>query len=312
MSIKSCLALIDKAKQYIKEEIAIRWDGDFEEYVVGVLESVITSPDNMDEAYFIVANSDGKYEVPVNEIMQFLPKRMLADENAQFFYVVIRFGKTERSKEHYYMSYDYNIKPGDKVLVWQDWLYVGNVIRVGFFPRNEAPYPVEKTYLVQKKVYPRIDFLQYEEAATLITSDNSYKDKALNSENDYKQFLAATDTKYQWLAEEHSRFLDSRRPETDDPEHMARFIVGQTEYELDWEWCESNQIEVFYRTLWICVYMAKHNCYSKFYFDKYMCLSLIYKRGQFDSYMLSPNEDKVSIQKDIDIVDEHLRRMITV
>ena len=207
------------------------------------------------------------------------------------------------------MSYDYTVKPGDQVLVWQDWLYVGNVIRTGFFKRDEAPYPIEKTWLIEKRVYPRVDYMQYPEAVEVIKEDNLYKDKALNSDNDYRQFLAVADEQYQWLVDINTDHIESRKPDTNDPEEIGKYIVGETEWNLDEEWCESNQINVFYRTLWICSILSRYGSYNKFYFDKYLCLSLVYKHGGFDAFLLDPQYDKPNIERDIEVVDSYLSRL---
>lgn len=233
--------------------------------------------------------------IPTNSLLQFLPYKLLNCENTEYYYVVIRFGKTERSKEHIYMSYDYSIKPGDKVLVWQDWLYVGNVIRTGFYKKENAPYPIDKTFLIEKRVFDRIDFMQYADSF-IINAENLYKNKFLNSENDYRQFVAKVTYCYQWFVDDRNETVKSRNLNTPEA------IINYTKYELDWEWCESNQMDVFYRTLWLCSQLVNYNYYEKFLFDKYKCLSLIYKHGDFDDYLLS-NEDKLNIERDIRIID---------
>lgn len=305
------MALLDVIQASIGENVLVLYsnDGD-DEQVEGVLAGIDSSKGPDDYPYFIVVDTgEGTKSIPVNWIKRFFLQNKLADNEATYFYVVIRYGKTERSKEHYYMSYDYTVKPGDKVLVWQDWLYVGNVIRTGFFKRNEAPYPVEKTWLIEKRVYPRVDYMQYLEAADVIKEDNLYKDKALNSDNDYRQFLATADEQYQWLVDINTDHIESRKPDTNDPEEIGRYIVGETEWNLDEEWCESNQINVFFRTLWICSMLAKYGHYNKFHFDKYLCLSLIYKHGDFDAFLLDPQYDKPNIERDIKVVDSYLSRL---
>lgn len=305
------MALLDVIQASIGENVLVLYsnDGD-DEQVEGVLAGVDSSKGPDDYPYFIVVDTgDGTESIPVNWIKQFFLQNKLADNKATYFYVVIRYGKTERSKEHYYMSYDYTVKPGDKVLVWQDWLYVGNVIRTGFFKRDEAPYPIEKTWLVEKRVYPRVDYMQYPEAADVIKEDNLYKDKALNSDNDYRQFLATADEQYQWLVDINTDHIESRKPDTNDPEEIGRYIVGETEWNLDEEWCESNQINVFYRTLWICSILSRYGSYNKFHFDKYLCLSLVYKHGGFDAFLLDPQYDKPNIERDIEVVDSYLSRL---
>lgn len=305
------MALLDVIQASIGENVLVLYsnDGD-DEQVEGVLAGIDSSngPDNYPYC-IIVDMGEGTESIPVNWIKQFFLQNKLADNEATYFYVVIRYGKTERSKEHYYMSYDYTVKPGDKVLVWQDWLYVGNVIRTGFFKHNEAPYPVEKTWLIEKRVYPRVDYMQYQEAAEVIKEDNLYKDKALNSDNDHRQFLADAEEQYQWLADFNTRHIESRKPDTEDPVKIGQYIIGETEYNLDEEWCESNQINVFFRTLWICSMLAKYGHYNKFHFDKYQCLSLIYKHGDFDAFLLDPQYDKPNIERDIEVVDSYLSRL---
>lgn len=305
------MALLDVIQASVGEDIIVLYsnDGD-DELVEGILARIDLSKRSYDYPLFIVVDTkEGTECIPVNWIKQFFPKNKLEDQEETYFYVVIRYGKTERSKEHYYMSYDYTIKPGDKVLVWQDWLYVGNVIRTGFFKRSDAPYPVEKTWLIEKKVYPRVDYMQYLEAAQVIQEDNQYKDKALNSDNDYRQFLATADEQYQWLVDFNTRHIESRKPDTKDPVKIGQYIIGETEYNLDEEWFESNQINVFFRTLWICSMLAKYGHYNKFHFDKYLCLSLVYKHGDFDAFLLDPQYDKPNIERDIKVVDSYLSRL---
>lgn len=305
------MALLDVIQTSIGKNVLVLYsdDGD-DELVEGVLVGINFSKGPDDYPCLIaVETEEGTESVPVNRIKQFFPQNKLADNEATYFYVVIRYGKTERSKEHYYMSYDYTVKPGDQVLVWQDWLYVGNVIRTGFFKRDEAPYPIEKTWLIEKRVHPRVDYMQYPEAADVIKEDNLYKDKALNSDNDYRQFLVTADEQYQWLVDINTDHIESRKPDTNDPEEIGRYIVGETEWNLDEEWCESNQINVFYRTLWICSILSRYGSYNKFHFDKYLCLSLVYKHGGFDAFLLDPQYDKPNIERDIEVVDSYLSRL---
>ena len=305
------MALLDIIKESIGGSVSLLYSdcGD-DEQVEGKLLGIDTTKDPDEYPCHVIIQTDNKKRsVPVNHIKQFFPKNSLMDPNAEFFYIVLRYGKTERSKEHYYMSYDYNIKPGDQVLVWRDWLYVGNVIRTGFFRRSDAPYPVEKTWLIEKQVYPRVDFMLYPEAKYLIKDDNLYKDKALNSDNDHRQFRAVADEQYQWLVDCNNEFLESRKPDIDTPEEMGKYIVGMTEWELDGGWDESNQIDVFFKTLWICSLLAQCGSYNKFYFDKYRCISLVYKRGDLDAFLLVPEFDKPNIERDIKVVDDFLSQM---
>ena len=304
------MALLDVIRENIGENVVVLYSDDGDDVQVkGVLAGIDFSKGPDDYPCFIVIDTEeGTESIPVNWIKQFFPVNKLTDNEATYFYVVIRYGKTERSKEHYYMSYDYTIKPGDKVLVWQDWLYVGNVIRTGFFKRDEAPYPVEKTWLIEKKVYPRVDYMQYPEAGRVITEDNLYKDKALNSDNDYRQFLAIADEQYQWLVDFNTDHIESRKP-SGDAEKVGRYIIGETEWNLDEEWCESNQVNVFYRTLWLCSLLSKYGYYDKFCFDKYLCLSLIYKHKDFDAFLLDVKFDKPNIERDIKAVDAFLRQV---
>lgn len=302
------MALLDIVKESIGEIVSILHDD--EKYIEGQLIGIDTSkrPDDY-PCFLTVMTADGTESIPINWIKQFFRKSYLQDPDAKFFYVVLRYGKTERSKEHYYMSYDYNIKPGDQVLVWKDWLYVGNVIRTGFFKRCDAPYPVERTWLIEKQVFPRVDFMHYPESPNVIKNDNLYKDKALNSDNDYRQFRAVSDEQYQWLVGFNNEFLDSRKPDIDTPDELGKYIVGMTEWELDGDWDESNQIDVFYKTLWICSLLAKCGSYNKFYFDKYLCLSLIYKNGDLDEFMIDAEYDRPNIERDIRIVDAFLETL---
>ena len=294
--------------KYINEEVRIlRDEGSSYCEIEGQLISVIPY-DEADDCVdtLVVETESGNKLIPENELLQFLPLKELNDESTEYYYVIIRYGKTARSKEHIYMSLDHSVRPGDKVLVWKDWLYVGNVIRTGFFTKSDAPYPVEKTWLIQQKVYPRIDFMKYDDASEVISETNMYKDRALNSNNDYKQYLAKVDYQYQWLSDMNTEHLQERA--SDKITDMKSYIIGETEYNLDRERMESNQLDVFYRTLWICTYLAKHNCYDKLCFDTFLCLSLIYRHGDFDDYLLIPSVDKKNIDRDMKIAEEYIRR----
>lgn len=305
------MALIEEIQKCIGKNAVVLYSDDGDDQLT---EGVVIEVDHSSKTddypdYVILDTEDGEERIPIRWVKQFFPKSKLENLDETYFYVVIRYGKTERSKEHYYMSYDYNIKPGDQVLVWQDWLYVGNVVRVGFFSCNDAPYPVEKTWLIEGRVHPRIDFLQYKDASKAIKDNNLYKGKELNSDNDYRQFLAVAEEQYQWLVDSNTKHIESRKPSTEDSIKIGQYIIGETEYNLDEEWCESNQINVFFRTLWICTMLAKYGYYSKFHFDKYLCLSLIYKHGDFDAFLIDPEFDKPNIERDVRLVDDFLSKL---
>lgn len=55
--------------------------------------------------------------------------------------------------------------------------------------------------------------------------------------------------------------------------------------------------------------LAKYGHYNKFHFDKYLCLSLIYKRGDFDAFLLDAEYDKPNIERDIAIVDAYINNL---
>lgn len=300
--------IVGYCKTSVGENVSVLFDDDFgSKRAEGRLVGLDTSKRPEDYPIYLVVNTaSGIEKIPLNRIMQFFTEKMLEDKDSEFYYVIFRYRKTERSKEHIYMSYDYSIKAGDKVLVWNDWLYVGNVIRTGFFKKNEAPYPVEKTWLIEKKVYPRVDFMLYPEVSNVIKADDLYKDKALNSDNNYRQFLAAADEQYQWFYDYNTKFIESRKTNSNNPDDIGKYIVGESEWELEWEWSESNQIDVFFKTLWLCALLTKVGSYNKFYFDKYLCLSLVYKHGDFDEFFLDPELDKANIERDIQIVDAYL------
>lgn len=286
--------------KYINKKVLIRSLGN-KALKECVLKNIIPATESDEFVESLVIEIDDKERiVKSNELLQFFPKEDFEDESTEYYYVIFRYGKTDRSQEHIYMSHDYSIKPGDKVLVWQDWLYVGNVIRTGFFTKNAAPYPVENTWFIEDRVYDRIDFMKYEDSLQIMDEDNWYKHNYLHRDNDYRQFVGKVDYLYEWLRKEQVDFLTERKA------HSAESIISNITYELDWDWCESNQVEVFYRTLIACVYMLQHNCYDKFYFDKYKCLSLIYKHGEFDEFMLNMDRDKMEIDKDVQYVDAYL------
>jgi len=291
-----------KYSDYIGQQVWMDfWTNDEDSMILVTLKEVIPAIESDDGIDILVAEYNNELlKISTDSILQFYPKEMFDDPSTEYYYVIFRYGKTSRSKEHIYMSYDHSIKPGDKILVWKDWLYVGNVIRTGFFTKATAPYPVEKTWLIEKRVYDRVNFEKYPESKDIITKENLYRDKYLNSTNNHRQFLAKADELYLDLKSYNTRFLTGRKIFTRDG------IVSMIEYELEEYWCESNQLDVFYRTLWACVYMLDNNCFDTFYFDRYLCLSLIYKNGDFDEFLLLPEVEKPIIDKDVAYVDAYI------
>lgn len=284
---------------YLNREVYIcAPDSDIEELTKGRISAIVESCKE-DLAYLLFDTDTEQYRVYLNEILQFFLPEDLDDADKEFTYVIIRYGKTSRSKEHRYFTYDDDIQVGDKVLVWQNYLYVGNVIRIEKCTQSTAPYPIRKTWLIEKKIYDRIDFKQFDHD-NLIKADNLYKDHYLNSDNDHKQYIAKVIYRYEWLRDDYFKDLSSMNITT------ASNILGEVDYNLDWEWCESNQVDVFYRTLAVCAYMVKNNTYHKYTFDKYICMSVLYKAGKLDEFMLDPEFDKPEIDKDVKLVDEYL------
>ena len=147
-------------EKYINQKIAISYLGSktLKEYVLKEIIPAVASENYVDT--LVVETEDKTTHIIANEILQFFPKKEWEDRNTRYYYVIFRYGKTSKSREHIYMSHDHSIKAGDKVLVWQDWMYVGNVIRTGYFARNITPYPLEKTWFIQQRIYDRIDFMQ--------------------------------------------------------------------------------------------------------------------------------------------------------
>ena len=293
-------------EQYINEDVLVRGDSSKHAFEGKLLKIIPEKETDNRVDTLVIKTIEGEEQIPLNELMQFLPLRDFESEDTLYHFVIIRYGKTERSKEHIYMSLDDSVKVGDKVLVWQDWLYVGNVIRTGLYKRSEAPYPVEKTWLIEKRVFDAIDFMRYPEADSVISKDNQYPDRRLNSDNGHRQFVAKVDYLYQWLVNENDDYFETLEKYSDkERPYTSTDVISQMEYSLDWEWCESNQLEVFYRFLWLCSFLARHGCMDKFSYDKYLCLSLIYKHGDFDQYMLCPTVDKPVIERDIRIIDNY-------
>lgn len=293
-------------EKYIDEDVIIKLDR-VSDLIEGRLIGVIPECLGKFGGTLVLDCLGQKREIATVDLVQFFSKKDLLNDDVEYYYVILRYGKTERSKEHIYMSYDHSIKPGDKVLLWRDWLYVGNVIRTGFFKKGNAPYPVEKTWFVEKKVYDRIDFMKYDDSSSIIKEDNLYKDNYLNAENHYKQYLAKTNIQYQWLKDDSIAFLERRKPNYLSQEDMTDYIIQETEEELTGYWPESNQIDVFYQTLWMCSYIAKNGGYDKRLFDTYICMSLIYKHGDFDNFILAPKYDKINIERDIIFLDNYIK-----
>jgi len=273
--------------KYLNEEVIVKRDDDYKnDKIEGRLVEIIPYDETEDLVETLVVETEGsRIQIPVNMLMQFFSKKELADENTEYYYVIFRYGKTERSQNHIYMSYDTSIQPGDKVLVWQGWDYVGNVVHAGFYKKNNAPFPVEKTWLIEEKVYPWIDFNKYDDSRYYIRRDNSYKQEIAETEN-RKRFIAKAEFPYQFLS--------------DESEREDFHLYGD----------RTNQMNVFYDTLACCAEMAKEKNYRERIFDKYICLSLIYKHGDFDRFLLAPEIEKPYIDRDIELIDNFLQETL--
>lgn len=107
-------------QSYINETVNILQNGNINIY--GQLIDIIPAEEAEDcvDTLVILSGSKRKIQVPINEIYQFFPEKDFRSPDTEYYYVIFRYGKTDRSKKHIYMSYDYSIKPGDKVLVWND------------------------------------------------------------------------------------------------------------------------------------------------------------------------------------------------
>ena len=122
-------------EKYIGEDVVIKLDR-VNNLIEGRLTGIIPKYLGKYGESLLLDYSGQEREIPIVDIMQFFSKKDLLNDDVEYYYVILRYGKTEHSKEHIYMSYDYSIKPGDRVLIWRDWLYVGNVIKTGFFNKK--------------------------------------------------------------------------------------------------------------------------------------------------------------------------------
>jgi len=282
--------------------------------ISGILVKIVPREVGEDGETLVVDCSGVEKNIPTVKIMQFFSKKDLANDDAEYYYVIFRYGKTERSREHIYMSHDYSVKPGDKVLIWKDWNYVGNVIRTGYYTKSNAPYPLEKTWFIQSKVHDRIDFMKYDDSLLIIKEDNLYRDNYLNEENSYKQFVTNVDYQYQWeadsLTDEFEIKWGKYNPRNTNSNDLTNFVISMYEEYCRGYWSESNQLDVFYDSLWMCSYIAKYGGYDKFLFDRYICLSLIYKHGDFDEFLLAPQFDKPNIEREIAFLDDYISKII--
>lgn len=302
-------------EKYIGEEITLLIDGS-SNLLSGRLLEIIPRETGEDGETLVIDCSGVEKKIPTVEIMQLLSKNELVNDDTEYYYVIFRYGKTERSRKHVYMSHDYSVKPGDRVLVWQDWHYVGNVIRTGFYKKENAPYPPEKTWFIQSKVYDRIDFMKYDDSRSVICEDNLYKDNYLNCENSYKQYVATVDYQYQWAAESLDDEFEIKwgeyNPRNTNPENLTKFVISMYDEYLRGYWSESNQMDVFYDSLSMCSYIARYGGYDKYLFDRYICLSLIYKHGDFDEFLLAPKYDKPNIERDIAFLDDYISKRTNI
>lgn len=136
-------------EKYINKEIMISYLG-HRALRSGVLEKVVKER-LLWPGKLIVRITDKEIVVPTKDILQFFSKEEYDDDSTEYYYVLFKYENSYNDNEHYYMSHDCSVKVGDRVKLW-DNEYVGVVTRTGFFTRDTAPYPVEKTWFIERVI----------------------------------------------------------------------------------------------------------------------------------------------------------------
>ena len=69
-----------------------------------------------------------------------------------------------------------------------------------------------------------------------------------------------------------------------------------------------NPLEEFYNTISMCTYMINNDLYDEYFFETYKELLEEYESGKYDNYFLDIINDKMDLEKDIEIVNEYLNK----
>lgn len=303
-------------KDFIGEEILVAYEsGNDSATLMRLVEIIMPDYDNWDEYCYKFDNAGKALYLNKSEIYQFLPKKWLDDENHEYYYVIFRFGKTERSKEHIYISNDYSIKIGDKVLPFGNEK-IGNVVKTGFYKKSNAPYPIEKTWLISRKAYAEIDASRYNDFNKYVDSTNKYYNW-LQKQNRYKNYIAkALDTyeMFSWGYIDHVH--DYMMPNEDgkyDGKNILNFLTYEFEeccyYDNDYQGeflMRYNQLYTFFDSVWMSYLLAKNDYVREGTIEVYKYMLCIYNNGGFDKYLLDVEYDKKCLNEHITFINDYI------
>lgn len=250
--------------------------------------------------------------VDEGKLLQFVPIKWLGNEEHEYFYVIFRYGKTDRSKEHIYMSNDLSIKPGDKVLTCCDER-AGNVLRTGFFKKTNAPYPVEKTWLITRKANDEI-FINV--CDNSVDVDNTYLEFINNKT--HKGYIAKAESTYNGFTERYIEDVDrvmKNNSHTVSSDMILNYLSEEFEGGFNYRDCgyegdfltRKNQIYNFFDSVWLCYLLAKYDCMDKMVLDAFQYMLVLYQNGDFDDYLYNYELDKEHIDEHIDFIKKHIK-----
>jgi len=84
-------------------------------------------------------------------------------EDELYYYLLVQYEDYPSYREYNYISDDTSVEVGDRVLVdMAGSLAIAEVLETGFFNRFDAPFPVEKTKRIIKKVDENFDLIDFE------------------------------------------------------------------------------------------------------------------------------------------------------
>lgn len=123
-------------------------------------------------------------------------------KNKKYYYLTVQYEDYDNNKKYNYISDDTSVGVGDKVLVdMAGTLAIAQVLETGYYSKINAPFPIEKTKKIIKKVDKEIEFENIEFYNTCnLTISNTIK---MNVEGTYFEFgifnyIDTEDDEYEW------------------------------------------------------------------------------------------------------------------
>jgi len=114
----------------------------------------------------IVDDSGEDYLYNLNEFELINDNNMIElqeKEDKLYYYLLVQYEDYPSYREYNYISDDTSVEVGDRVLVdMAGSLAIAEVLETGFFNRFDAPFPVEKTKRIIKKVDENFDLIDFE------------------------------------------------------------------------------------------------------------------------------------------------------